>query len=178
MPASLAPRSVSSSCSSRAPRLCSSWTALRRDSSAGASIACSTPREGNQRSFASTHYILSVTCPLVGGEGHTVLAGLVLSPGQPKRSDIHMAQADQAASRQHVEKPDCFICRVPGQEFSEHGRNTNAIAKNVTGLHAACIPERGTRRLSPALQDPRWRVQASSLAVPPPASHGNDEPKG
>lgn len=40
MPASLAPRSVSSSCSSKAPRLCSSCTAFRRDSSGGASIAC------------------------------------------------------------------------------------------------------------------------------------------
>lgn len=40
IPASLAPRSVSSSPSSRAPRLCSSWTAFRRDSSAGGSMAC------------------------------------------------------------------------------------------------------------------------------------------
>lgn len=40
MPASLAPRSVRSSWSSKAPRLCSSCTAFRRDSSGGASIAC------------------------------------------------------------------------------------------------------------------------------------------
>lgn len=47
IPASLAPRSVSSSCSSSAPRPCSSCTAFLRDSSGGGSMACVIVVEGH-----------------------------------------------------------------------------------------------------------------------------------